>query len=93
MPGLRLASTAEHFQPLWPTDSRLTTIVRCLVGHTIEEVERELILSSLAYYSGNRTQSAHILGISVRTLRNKINEYTIQGVAVPAPTPSPQLPF
>src|SRR5262245_34996955 len=39
-------------------------------------------LSSLAHFRGNRTWTANVLGISVRTLRNKINEYTAQGVAV-----------
>ena len=81
-----LHSTIEQLPPLSRVDSpRLTTIVRRLVGHTVAEVERELILSSLSHYCGNRTWAAHVLGISVRTLRNKINEYAAQGIAVPAP--------
>jgi Bacterial regulatory protein, Fis family len=77
MLGLQLASLL----PLSP----LTTIVRCLVGHTVEEVQRELILCSLSHYCGNRTCAAKVLGISVRTMRNKINEYAAQGIAVPEP--------
>lgn len=57
-----------------------------LVGHTIEEVECELVLGTLRYYGGNRTRSARVLGISVRTLRNKINEYAAKGIAVPEPS-------
>jgi DNA-binding NtrC family response regulator len=46
-----------------------------LVGRTVEEVEKELIIDTLDYCLGNRTQAAHILGISIRTLRNKLNQY------------------
>ena len=60
-------------------------IVSWLVGHTIEEVERELILRTLAYRRGCRTRAARDLKISIRALRNKINEYKAIGVFVPAP--------
>ncbi|MEJ0010041.1 MAG: sigma-54 dependent transcriptional regulator [Alphaproteobacteria bacterium] len=46
-----------------------------LVGRTVEEVERELILDTLDHCLGNRTQAAQILGISIRTLRNKLKLY------------------
>lgn len=46
-----------------------------LVGRTVEDVERELILDTLSHCLGNRTQAAQILGISIRTLRNKLNQY------------------
>ena len=44
-------------------------------GMTIQEAERRLILKTLEHTSDNRTQAAKILGISIRTLRNKLNEY------------------
>jgi len=47
-----------------------------LVGRTVADVERELILETLKHRGGNRTHSAGILGISIRTLRNKLNEYS-----------------
>ncbi len=56
-----------------------------LVGRTVAEVERELILDTLGHCLGNRTQAARILGISIRTLRNKLKEYGDAGVSVPAP--------
>ncbi len=44
-------------------------------GMTIQEAERRLILKTLESTNENRTQAAKILGISIRTLRNKLNEY------------------
>ncbi len=56
-----------------------------LVGRTVAEVERELILNTLQHCLGNRTHAANILGISIRTLRNKLNQYQAQGIPVPQP--------
>jgi DNA-binding NtrC family response regulator len=61
------------------------TLRRILVGRTIADVERHLILDTLAHCFGNRTHAARILGISIRTLRNKLNEYMEAGFAVPEP--------
>src|SRR5580698_10026647 len=44
---------------------------RNLVGRTVADVERDLILDTLDHCLGNRTHAANILGISIRTLRNK----------------------
>ena len=49
------------------------------------EVERDLILDTLGHCRGNRTQAAKILGISLRTLRNKLGAYAAAGLAVPEP--------
>ena len=61
------------------------TVTRALVGRTVADVERDLILETLKHCLGNRTHAANILGISIRTLRNKLKEYSEAGVAVPAP--------
>jgi DNA-binding NtrC family response regulator len=58
---------------------------RNLVGRTVAEVEQDLILETLTHCLGNRTHAAHILGISIRTLRNKLKLYSDEGVAVPPP--------
>lgn len=55
-----------------------------LVGKTVAEVERDLIVKTLDKCLGNRTHAANILGISIRTLRNKLKQYTDEGIAVPA---------
>ena len=54
-----------------------------IVGCTLAEVERELILRTLENLEGNRTQAAIILGISVRGLRDKLRQFREQGVAIP----------
>lgn len=41
----------------------------------IKEMEKELILRTLKEVKGNKTQAARILGVSVRTIRNKLSEY------------------
>ena len=56
-----------------------------LVGRTLAEVERLLIVDTLRHTLGNRTHAASILGISIRTLRNKLREYGDAGHAVPPP--------
>jgi DNA-binding NtrC family response regulator len=58
-------------------------VSRGLVGRTVAEVERDLILETLKHCLGNRTHAANILGISIRTLRNKLNEYAGDGMAIP----------
>jgi DNA-binding NtrC family response regulator len=60
-------------------------VTRSLVGRTVADVERDLILETLKHCLGNRTHAANILGISIRTLRNKLNEYSAEGVPVPPP--------
>ena len=54
------------------------------VGSTVAQVERELVLQTLASCNGNRTHAARVLGLSVRTMRNKIRQYATDGVDIPA---------
>ena len=60
-------------------------VTRSLVGRTVADVERDLILETLKHCLGNRTHASNILGISIRTLRNKLNEYAADGVPIPPP--------
>ena len=72
-PAARAASAAED-------------TVRGMVGRTVADVEQDLILNTLNHCLGNRTHAANILGISIRTLRNKLNAYRDTGINIPAPT-------
>jgi transcriptional regulator of acetoin/glycerol metabolism len=58
---------------------------RTPVGCTLAEVERDLILDTLKYCAGNRTHTANILAISIRTLRNKLHQYAATGLLIPPP--------
>jgi DNA-binding NtrC family response regulator len=44
----------------------------------LKTLERETIVRALAHWRGNRTRAAESLGISVRTLRNKIRDYGLR---------------
>jgi two-component system response regulator FlrC len=61
--------------------------VRELVGRSLAEVERWLIIGTLDRCLGNRTHAARLLGISIRTLRNKLHDYAEAGFAVPQAGP------
>jgi len=66
-----------------PFRDRGTAGVRA--GQSVWEVERELIRVTLEACGQNRTQAAKLLGISVRTLRNKLNEYGMSSGDPPGP--------
>ena len=80
-------SPQSNAGPSTPAEAEQTidALRRILVGQTIADVERHLILDTLSYCFGNRTHAARILGISIRTLRNKLKQYNDEGVAVPMP--------
>ena len=63
-----------------------------LVGRTVADVERDLILDTLQHCLGNRTHAANILGISIRTLRNKLTQYRQEGLPVPYPGEAERAP-
>ncbi len=78
----------EHLSlPETPVEERAN--VESLMGRTMEEVERELILRTLRQNHGNRTRSAEILGLTARTICNKIRLYRSQGIAIPEPRRAP----
>lgn len=58
-----------------------------MVGRTVADVEKNLIIDTLKHTLGNRTHAANILGISIRTLRNKLKQYSEEGTEVP-PAPN-----
>jgi DNA-binding NtrC family response regulator len=61
------------------------SVRRVSVGVTVAQMEQELIIDTLSHCLGNRTHAATILGISIRTLRNKLRAYLDAGVRVPHP--------
>jgi two-component system response regulator FlrC len=73
---------ADPRQPL--KDARLGTLVALPLGLSLPELERFWLLSTLAAQNGNRTHCAQQLDIALRTVRNKINEYKVQGFEIPS---------
>lgn len=51
-------------------------------GTTVQEMEKALILETLRAKNNNRTEAAKLLGISIRTLRNKLNDYRQEGIVI-----------
>ena len=50
---------------------------------TLAGMERRMIIDTLKHTMGNRTSAANILGISIRTLRNKLKQYQEEGIEIP----------
>ena len=83
--GAPAAPAGAFTDPATQAAQTAEVVTRTLVGKTVAEVERDLILETLGHCLGNRTHAANILGISIRTLRNKLKQYSDDGVAVPMP--------
>jgi two-component system response regulator FlrC len=83
--GQPLSSADPHARAVQTAAMAAETATRGFIGQTVAEMEQQLILDTLEHCFGNRTHAANILGISIRTLRNKLKEYTEAGVSVPAP--------
>jgi DNA-binding NtrC family response regulator len=52
--------------------------LRLRPGLTVEEAERRLIMETLAFANNNKTRTAELLGISIKTLHNKLKDYETQ---------------
>jgi two-component system response regulator FlrC len=78
--GVGSAGTPMATAPVAPKN---TGAVENLIGRTIADVERDMILNTLEHCIGNRTHAANILGISIRTLRNKLSQYKDEGLEIP----------
>jgi two-component system response regulator FlrC len=66
--ALDLEKPAIHAEKSW------------IPGDTLDCIERNVIIEALSYHHGNRTHTARALGISIRTLRNKISDYKRLGI-------------
>jgi DNA-binding NtrC family response regulator len=69
-PAAATASTVAAAPPAADDDG-----VRFTIGTTVEEAEKGLILRTLEHTKNNKTRAAEILGISLKTLHNKLKEY------------------
>ena len=89
MPGYQADELGEH-QPVnsatpFGLSAADRACIRQLVGHALAAVEREFILQTLHDQRGNRTRTADLLCISIRSLRDRIRCYRSQGETVTEP--------
>ncbi len=63
--------------------AQLGALVALPLGLPLPDLERFWLLSTLSAVDGNRTRCAQLLGVALRTVRNKLNEYRAQGFAIP----------
>jgi DNA-binding NtrC family response regulator len=66
----------EEFQSIARVD---TGYVKMRLGSTLEEIEKETILRTIEFVNGNKTRAAQVLGVSAKTLYNKLERYGSQG--------------
>ena len=69
----------EHLVFDEPISSRVDAPSAVLSGQTVHDMEKTLIFDTLRSVDDNRTQAAKLLGISIRTLRNKLKLYQESG--------------
>jgi two-component system, response regulator FlrC len=83
--AIMLSPTRESMtrKPVSPMETPQDIVSGDMVGRTVADVERDLIIGTVGHCLGNRTHAANILGISIRTLRNKLKQYQDEGVSVP----------
>ena len=62
------------------TSGQIAVVSGWKPGSTLDQIERKVILEALKHHDGNRTHTAKALGISIRTLRNKLAEYRVMGI-------------
>lgn len=84
--GSKIDDLSAGHNPATQAAMAAEAVTRSLVGRTVAQVEQDLILQTLEHCLGNRTHAANILGISIRTLRNKLKQYGDEGIDVPSPT-------
>ncbi|MCA0369927.1 MAG: sigma-54 dependent transcriptional regulator [Proteobacteria bacterium] len=85
------AGQAAPSSPQQASATQTEGFQKAFIGRSISDVERDLILGTLGHCLGNRTQAANLLGISIRTLRNKLRLYMEEddapGESLAAPSP------
>ena len=76
----RLADSIECIRESSPSTEDGALVIRS--GTTVQDMEKALILETLRANNNNRTEAAKLLGISIRTLRNKLHDYRQEGIVV-----------
>ncbi len=78
LPPLVESGKGTHVEAGATTDQEATRLAGLAPGTTVEEAERRLILMTLEHTKNNKTRAAEMLGISLKTLHNKLNRFRIE---------------
>jgi DNA-binding NtrC family response regulator len=87
VPSAGIPMPAGILSPVFRPTEAIATPTAAAPGNgivTLEEIEKRHILATLEHTKGNRTRAAELLQISIRTLRNKLNEYGYKTLAGPS---------
>lgn len=76
----RLADAVECIRESSTSSQDGSLVIRS--GTTVQDMEKALILETLRANNNNRTEAAKLLGISIRTLRNKLHDYRQDGIVI-----------
>ncbi len=82
LPAGRRERRPEQLWGVEPASAEEVAPLTGFHGRTLSDIEREVILTTLERQEGNRTRTSDLLGISIRTLRNRLREYRELGFAV-----------
>jgi DNA-binding NtrC family response regulator len=76
------SSYVEHDEDSAEPSTRQIEALRIPVGTNLADVERWMIFATLQKCGGNKTRAAALLGVSLKTLYNRLNAYRAQGLAM-----------
>jgi DNA-binding NtrC family response regulator len=82
-PTSAVVGTASPAVPT-PAGAEASDAIQFQIGTTVEDAEKGLILRTLEHTRNNKTRAAEILGISLKTLHNKLKEYGAKEFGVTA---------
>ncbi len=77
--GTAISDEWLELQPGRSTVSDAASILSVRVGTTLAEVERSLIFATLEHFEGHKERTAAALGVSLKTLYNRLKEYGAEG--------------
>lgn len=80
--GARSADVHSPYAPHAAQDTGEIRALRIPVGTNLADVERWMIYATLRKCGGNKTRAAALLGVSLKTLYNRLNAYRAQGVVM-----------
>src|SRR5262249_62235586 len=76
--GERIVASCLPFTPPAPAPSERADQVVLPIGTTLDAAERELILRTLEANKRNKTRAAEVLGVTPKTLHNKLHRYAAE---------------